>query len=156
MQFDENQLKIDLQQKVMTCFNLYVADADHNPVNVDDTTVKLQMERREGVDKMYGNVFSIFSSKNKKPKRLSFNSNQPNGCWILPNITKHLENVHHLSAQVKTAESSMIVQNSVHDILIDATSTDQIVENIDDKDENDNNNESLIILNGCSNLEKKN
>lgn len=144
--FDENQLKIELQQKAMTCFNLYAGGTDFGFVRLEQVVVELKMEK----EKIYGEIFCLFcgsqNKKNKKFKRVCFNSSKGAGCWILSNLTNHFEVVHHLKAQVNTkpveskVECSMKAENSINDVdVIDCT--EQIVENVDE-----NGNESVIIL----------
>lgn len=68
-----------------------------------------------------------------------FNSSKGNGCWVLSNLTAHLENFHDLSARANTTEASVTAQNSIQCDMNDFA--EQIVENADE-----NGNESVIIL----------
>lgn len=145
IQIDEKQLKIELQQKAMACFNLHTAGTEHSQVNIEQ--VKVELLKKNGND--VGDVWCVLCAENKKPKRMFYNSSQGNGCWVLSNLKKHLENVHGLYAQANTADLSMIAQNSVHnDVENTNESGDDIEQENVDKNtpENADKNESVIII----------
>lgn len=105
-----------------------------DPTTIDiERIVTLHFEN----GKVFGNVFCIIceaeNRKKQTPKRVNYKSGR-NGCWILSNLVKHLENVHHLIAQMKKPEESMVAQN---------TKNVDLIELIDSIDENDN---SCMIL----------
>lgn len=63
VQRDENELKLELQQKVLKHFNLYAADAEHQSVNMEQVIVQLQKKRRKSM------VMCLVSSANLKGKK---------------------------------------------------------------------------------------
>lgn len=136
-QIDENQLKIELQEKAMTCFNLHMAGTDNSQVTIDQ--VKVELSKKNGI--IGGLVWCVICGENEKPKRMFHKSSKASGGWVLSNLTKHLENVHHLHARVNTLDLSLAGQHSVHgdmnkfNPIFDSTqntdSTELIVENTD-------------------------
>lgn len=126
-QLDENQLKIELEQKALASFNLYVEGG------ISTEQMIVQVHQKNG--KIYGELVCVLC-ENNKPKRVSFNSNQTHGCWVLSNLVKHLKTVHGLHPMVNTVDYSVKTQKITHDKNIVA---DQINENLD-------NDASLIIL----------
>lgn len=126
-QLDENQLKIELEQKALTSFNLYVSEG----ISAEQMIVRVRQEN----GKIYGEVVCVLCKSNK-PKRVSFNPSQTHGCWVLSNLVKHLETVHGLHPIVETVDHSLATQEITDDKNVVA---DQI-------DENLNGDASLIIL----------
>lgn len=126
---DENQLKIELEQKALASFNSYVTEG----INSEQVIVQVHQEN----GKVYGEIVCVLCDNNK-PKRVSFNPSQTHGCWVLSNLVKHLESVHGLHSMVKT------VDYSVQEIKHDKNSVEEQI------NANLNGDASLIIVEECS------
>lgn len=141
VQRNENQLKTELQQKVLNLFNLYAADTEYSSVNIELSTVE---------NKIYGDVFCVFcetQNVKKKTKRVVFNSSKGSGCWVLSNLTKHLENFHNLKARVNATTLAITVQTDDNSMnMKPAIQSDQ--------GPDENGNESVVILDEILNRDK--
>lgn len=125
VQRNENQLKTELQQKVLNLFNLYAADTEYSSVNIELSTVE----------------------NKKKTKRVVFNSSKGSGCWVLSNLTKHLENFHNLKARVNATTLAITVQTDDNSMnMKPAIQSDQ--------GPDENGNESVVILDEILNRNK--
>lgn len=130
--FDMDQLKMDLQQKVRQCFNSHMVDMEVNSVQDDQIAVELCVKKGQ----LFGDVFCIICAtenrKNQKPKSVYYKSDKY-GCWVLSNLVTHLQKVHHLKAQVNKFEASATEQ------IVDRSETDHL----DYSDEHDS---SCVIV----------
>lgn len=104
-EFDEHQLKCDLEQKVIGYFQKYVPELD---VNTVDVGLNLK-DGKYGKQNMYGLVHCAIcklENRNKlNPTRVFFNTNNKSkGVWVLANLDKHLKSKHSKISQSKVVK----------------------------------------------------
>lgn len=146
VQRNENQLKTELQQKVLNLFNLYAADTEYSSVNMEQIYIELSTVE----NKIYSDVFCVFcetQNVKQKTKRVVFNSSKGKGCWVLSNLTKHLENFHNLKTRVNATTIAITVQPDDNSMDIKPA-----IQNDQGPDENGN--ESVVILEEIPNRNK--
>lgn len=140
-EFDENELKRKLIEKVVPYFNQ--TDIDENQCG---EMVKLHIGN---AGKVYGDIFCAICKmeqrKNKKAKRVYFNCDgKSKGVWVLSNFVKHLETVHKLSVQHKQKPNASKL-NANTDAVADHQSSNIKTES-DVEKKNEGNDASLIVV----------
>lgn len=115
---EEEHLKAELISKVTACFKPYLTGvhAKDEVININECIVVLQNEDGSNI---YGEVCCIIckaeNRKNQKSKRVYYNTKRKtNGCWVLSNITKHLQKLHVPSIHDSQQSHTSSTQGSPH------------------------------------------